>query len=145
MIALATLQQRVSSLLDRFDQPAGRLDPLLNELSGRRIGLLCCEAASDSSARWLVGVCSRSASRTLVHALVVGFDDQVGNDIMGVVDFERRPRPQVEPAEVFEGFLDLLERNARFLLDGRQPVMLEIVEMLGDQDLQHIVARNFGR
>ena len=32
-----------------------------------------------------------------VDALVVAFDDQVGNDVVGVLDLERAARPQIQP------------------------------------------------
>ena len=77
-------------------------------------------------------MCSRrpAGRRT---ALLVLLDDQVGDDVMRVVGGERRARAGVEPAEVLDRLLDLLERDPGLLLDGRQPVVLKVVEVLGDQ------------
>ena len=49
------LQQRVPALLDRVDQPAGRLDLLLDVLASRGSGLLVTQHSSDSRARSPVG------------------------------------------------------------------------------------------
>ena len=72
-------------------------------------------------------------------------DDQVGNDIVGVVGLERRTGPEIEPAQVLERLLDLLDRDPGLLLDGRQPVVLEVVEVLRDQGAEHVVAGRLRR
>ena len=45
---------------------------------------------------------------------------------------------------MLERLLDLLERDSGLLLDGRQAVVLEVVEVLRDQDLEHVVAGDLG-
>ena len=91
MIARATFEQGVPPLLDRLDQPAGRLDPLLDELAGRGVGLLVLELL-------LVIARDRQLRRVLVDepdlvlAVLVGLDDQVGDDVLGVLGGEPRAR-----------------------------------------------------
>ena len=81
MIALATLQKRVSALLDRFNQPPRRLDSLLNEITGYWVGILIFEHV-------LITPRNREPRRILIdqahliEAVFVGFDDQVGDDIV---------------------------------------------------------------
>ena len=56
---------------------------------------------------------------------------------MGVLGLESpAPGLKIQPAQVLEGILDLSRAESRFLLDERQTVMLQIVEVLGDQNLQ---------
>ena len=136
-------EQRVSSLLDRLDEPAGRLDLLLDEVAGRLIGVFVAELLEVIARDGQLG-CVLVGQAHFVHALVGAFDDQVGNDVVGVLDLERAARPQIQPLEVLEGVFDLLERDSRFFLDHRQAVVLEIVEMLRDQDLEHVVTGHLG-
>ena len=138
------LQQGVPPLLDRLDQPAGRLDPLLDELARRRVGLLVLELlliiARDRQLRRVV-----VDEPDLVLAVLVGLDDQVGNDILRALGDVLRARPGVEPAQVLDRLLDLVDRDPRLLLDRRQAVLLDVVKVVGDQDLQDIAAGDVRR
>jgi len=75
------LQQGVPPLLDRLDQPAGRLDPLLDELARCGVSLLVLELflviTRDRELR-----CMLVNEPDLILAVLVGLDDQVGDDIL---------------------------------------------------------------
>ena len=82
----------------------------------------------------------------VVAAVVVGLDDQVGNDVLGVTSaVNEAPGLGLSRRRCSSASLIVSIGIPGLLLDGRQAVVLEVVEMVGDQDLQHVVARGLGR
>ena len=142
---LGDLEQGAPALLDRLDQPAGRLDLLLDELAGDRVGLLVLEhpliLSRDRQLRRVV-----VGQPDLVLSVLVGLDDEVGHDILRAV---RRgvpgARAGVEAAELLDRILDVVDRDPGPLLDRRQAVLLDVVEVVGDQDLEDVAAGDVGR
>ena len=54
------------------------------------------------------------------------------------------PRPGVQVAQFLDRFLDDVDRVARLLLDRRQPVLADVVDVVGDQGLEDLAERGLG-
>ena len=81
----------------------------------------------------------------VVAPLLVRLDDQVGHHILvAVVRRKGGTGLGIEPPQVLDRLLDRLEGETRLLLDGRQTVVLEVVEMVADQRPEHVVTGGFG-
>ena len=77
--------------------------------------------------------------------MLVGLDEEVGNDELGVLGREPGAGAGVEAAELVDRLLDRIDVDAGLLLDRRQAVLLEVVEVVGDQDVEDIAHRDVGR
>ncbi len=78
---------------------------------------------------WVTNEYSLIDKSDLVLAVLVGLDDQVGDDVLRALGDVLRARSRVEPPEVLDRFLDLVDRDPGLLLDRRQTVLLDVVEV----------------
>ena len=127
---LRDLGQRVAALLDRFDQPLGRVDlpldvlPLLRRrrAAGQPLAIVAADVQRRRAAVFDDAPCTVPSSlRSTITSGVT-----VGHERLG----ELRPRLGIELAQLVPGFLDRLDRVAGRLLDQRQAVVAQVLQVV---------------
>ena len=68
-----------------------------------------------------------------------------GHDVMGLLRVKLRTGPKIEMTQTFNGFFNDIDVKAGALLDGGQPVVGHILQMIEDQHAQHVAVRNVRR
>ena len=130
--------ERAAALLDRLDQPLGRVHLALDVVAGLgRRGRVLQQLAVVRA-----DVERRQIAVFEVHLVLARFvllDEHVGRHGRGARLGEVGARLRLERAEVFPRFLNRLDREAGLLRDQRQAVVLEVFEVMLDEHLQLFV------
>ena len=135
--------ERAAALLDRFDQPLGRVDFSLDVFA--RFGVRCPRraAACDSSGlMYRVGQCGRLRAELDTCLRRCARQTHRASRSAHVRVGEVGARLWLELAQLVPNFLDLLDRHAGLLRDLRQPIVLQVFQMIVDQRSQLVVIRH---
>ena len=133
--------QRAAALLDRFDQPLGRIDLALDVLA--RLGVRAFVAQQLAIVR--ADVQRRQLAvlePNLVFAVVVALDEHVGRDAGRGRFGEVGARLGLELAQLVPDFLNLLDRHAGLLRDLRQAIVFQVFQVVRDERPQLVVERH---
>ena len=138
------LGQGAAPLLDRFDQPLGRLDLAFEKLAvlgvGRAVAVHVDVALADVDVRRPV-----VEQPDLVFAGLAELHDDVGDHVGNVVGRELGAGLGVEVLEHLDRFLDGFDVEAGPFLNDRQAIVLDVLQMVLDQQAQHVAVRRLRR